>query len=229
MNEEITTTMPPSRKYAAAGMVLSLLALCLASIVAAAGPAGAASTVFGIERRLCCDQDIWSPNRLYVLRMQGDGNLVLYGAKWVAKWASGTQGNPGSVLVMQSDGNLVIYGPGNVAKWASGTQGNPGTVLEVQDDGNVVLYAPGHRAIWTTNTSTSRYSGPKLASTTGASASCSMSTERVSYVPDSRVNIGCLISDTAQDGASAYVIWKVDGWPDFRSVDVSTSGTTNFW
>lgn len=223
------TIVETRRRSIAIGIVLSLLSLCLAAIVAAAGPAAAASTVFGVDRRLCCNQDLWSPNRLYVLRMQEDGNLVFYGAQWVAKWASRTQGNPGSVLVMQSDGNLVIY-RGNVATWASGTHGNPGAVLEVQDDGNLVIYkGPAHQAIWASNTAATRFSGPKQASTTGASASCSMSTERVSYIASGRVNISCFISDTAQDGASAYVLEKIDGFPDFRSIDVSTSGNTQFW
>jgi hypothetical protein len=229
LSEALRAVVVARRKYIAIGIALSLLSLTLAAIVAAAGPVAAASTVFGVNRRLCCNQDLWSPNRLYVLRMQEDGNLVLYGPQWVAKWASRTQGNRGSVLIMQSDGNLVVY-RGNVPTWASGTHGNPGAVLEVQDDGNLVIYKePGHRAIWASNTGTTRFSGPKQARTDGAKASCSMSTERVSYLADGRVNISCWISDTKADGASAYVIEKIDAWSDIRSIDVSTSGNTQFW
>ena len=41
--------------------------------------------------------------------------------------------------------------------------------------------------------------------------------------------LASIVAAAGPAGAAAYVIWKVDGWPDFRSVDVTTSGTTNFW
>jgi hypothetical protein len=46
------------------------------------------------------------------LTMQSDGNLVLYArraAGEVARWASGTNGQPITACIMQTDGNLVLY------------------------------------------------------------------------------------------------------------------------
>ncbi|WP_371500343.1 DUF2690 domain-containing protein [Kitasatospora sp. NBC_00374] len=97
-------------------------------------------------------ESVWSPNHLYRITQQADGNLVEYAAPGNKPfWASGTGGHSGSVTQMQSDGNLVVYAPGHVAIWATGTGGHAGTVLQVQDDANVVLYAPGHAAVWATN------------------------------------------------------------------------------
>jgi hypothetical protein len=89
-----------------------------------------------------------SPDGSHVLRMQSDGNLVVYAPGNRPIWASGTNGRIGSIVRMQSDGNLVVYAPGNVAVWNSGTHGNPGSVLRMQSDGNLVVYAPGNRPIW---------------------------------------------------------------------------------
>ena len=47
----------------------------------------------------------------YALRMQTDGNLVLYDSNEIATWSTGTQ-NKGSrpyTLVVQVDSNLVIH------------------------------------------------------------------------------------------------------------------------
>lgn len=93
-------------------------------------------------------QSLLSKNSDYELRMQGDGNLVLYQGRRVL-WSSRTDRRPGAVCIMQGDGNLVIY----LSKkpiWASNTQGNPGSHLEVQNDGNVVIYTPTHQPIWAT-------------------------------------------------------------------------------
>ena len=67
-----------------------------------------------------------SSNFKYYLKMQSDGNLVIYNKKGKALWSSGTHGNPEAILSMQSDGNLVIYNKNNNAIWSSGTYGNPG-------------------------------------------------------------------------------------------------------
>lgn len=55
-----------------------------------------------------------------ILRMQSDGNLVLYAPGNVATWSSGTAGRGGPVtfVQLQDDGNLVIYGNAG-ATWAS--------------------------------------------------------------------------------------------------------------
>ncbi len=39
--------------------------------------------------------------------MQADGNAVSYDGKYVASWATGTNGNSGAYLKLQTDGNLV--------------------------------------------------------------------------------------------------------------------------
>lgn len=73
------------------------------------------------------------------LKMQDDGNLVIYDQNGKALWASNTAGNPGAYDVMQSDGNYVIYVDTPI--WSTGTDGNPGAYDVMQDDGNYVIYS----------------------------------------------------------------------------------------
>jgi hypothetical protein len=58
------------------------------------------------------------------MQLQGDGNLVVYSSGHVARWASGTQGHPGTVLAIQDDGNVVLVAPGNHPIWATNTVGS---------------------------------------------------------------------------------------------------------
>ena len=95
------------------------------------------------------------------LRMQTDGNLVLYfwlprGSQAVAEWAEPTSSwVPGTHATMQQDGNLVLYDPQWNVPWASASDPAAMTarsVLVLQDDGNLVIYAPGGRPTWASNT-----------------------------------------------------------------------------
>jgi len=43
------------------------------------------------------------------MKMQSDGNLVLYSRNDKAMWSTGTSGNHGAYMDFQNDGNLVIY------------------------------------------------------------------------------------------------------------------------
>lgn len=104
-----------------------------------------------------------SANGDYQLKMQDDGNVVLYRGS-NALWASNTVYNPYELLsdamtppfklVMQADGNLVAYGNGN-AYWSSetsyGDMFGPYTLV-VQDDGNCVIYAANGSAVASTGT-----------------------------------------------------------------------------
>ena len=108
------------------------------------------------------------------LRMQDDGNLVLYSASGKAIWdragvlkrgvkrflpkrkfsslASGQSVYSHSNayrLSMQSDGNLVEYTRTGAVVWATMTN-IPGSRLTAQSDGNVVMYAPDGGAVWHT-------------------------------------------------------------------------------
>jgi hypothetical protein len=80
---------------------------------------------------------ITSLNGQYQLRLQNDGNLVVYG-NGIPVWSLGT--TTGAVLANQCDGNLVLYNASGTALWASGTAGNGGSRLVMQNDGNLVLY-----------------------------------------------------------------------------------------
>lgn len=103
--------------------------------------------------RICCgatlrgaaNERIISKDGRYELRMQVDGNFVLYYRAVTplhATWESNTDGSGADRAVMQQDGNLVLY-RGGTAIWQSNTDGFPGGTLVVQNDGNVVIYEGG--------------------------------------------------------------------------------------
>lgn len=59
----------------------------------------------------------------YHIKMQNDGNLVLYDFNMTPLWASHTmnKGTAPNALILQEDRNLVIYDKDRQATWATGT------------------------------------------------------------------------------------------------------------
>ncbi|MFE7111857.1 hypothetical protein ACFU98_29085 [Streptomyces sp. NPDC057575] len=91
-----------------------------------------------------------SGNGRTVLRVQSDGNVVVYKDGRPVWQAPGVYPNADR-LVMQEDGNLVVYNRSGDPLWAAGTW-HKGRYLAVQDDGNVVVYDSANRPVWATNT-----------------------------------------------------------------------------
>lgn len=93
-------------------------------------------------------QQLVSPNGVYTLVMQTDGNLVLYKDGVTAKWATYTQNKNGYKTVMYK--NLLVQDGGGANVWSTNISMNAFyddvNYLNVQDDGNVVVY--GHTPIW---------------------------------------------------------------------------------
>lgn len=100
--------------------------------------------------RLNAGQSMTSPNGVYTLLMQADGNLVLRTASTVL-WASNTM-STGSYMRFQGEGNLVVYNSSNVAVWASSGGGYRCARLQVQNDGNMVIVSSDNVPVWATNT-----------------------------------------------------------------------------
>jgi hypothetical protein len=93
-------------------------------------------------QQLVCNQYLLSPNGLYKLILQTDGNLVIYNQTTnKAVWATYTNGKPVVKAVMQGDGNFVLYGSNGASYWSSRTYNYPGAFLQIQDQGNAVVYA----------------------------------------------------------------------------------------
>jgi hypothetical protein len=103
---------------------------------------------------LLTNQTLVSPNGIYELNMQSDGNLVLYyytgHGGWRAYWGTGTGGKGPSFVDMQGDGNLVVYKNTGGYTWDSGTYAGYGpATLDMQTDGNLVIYQVStNKAIW---------------------------------------------------------------------------------
>ncbi|MFE8070300.1 Ig-like domain-containing protein [Marinobacteraceae bacterium S3BR75-40.1] len=107
----------------------------------------------GVGEGLTTNQWLQSRNGDYRLYLQGDGNLVLRDTVTMdAVWASGTQGQGGTVLVLQSDGNLVLYTDAGQPVWASDTAGSGADALILSDDGTLVLQQ-GSTTLWAVNDS----------------------------------------------------------------------------
>lgn len=94
-------------------------------------------------------ESIISTNKKFSLRMQQDGNLVLYkteNGKDTAIWNSKTNVPDGStkkatIAKMQEDGNFVLYDEDRNNYWNSGTNGhNKQPFIKIQNDGNLVIY-----------------------------------------------------------------------------------------
>jgi hypothetical protein len=99
---------------------------------------------------LCKNQAWTSGNGRASLRMQEDGNFVLY-KDGRAAWQAPNTWSHGNCAVFQEDGNFVVYNSANEPVWASGTW-RKGAYLAVQDDGNVVIYNNSGHPVWATNT-----------------------------------------------------------------------------
>ncbi|MFD8012756.1 hypothetical protein [Streptomyces sp. NPDC058955] len=91
-----------------------------------------------------------STNRMS-LRMQGNGNLVVFDAKGRARWSSGTAGR-GVRAVFQDDGNFVVYDGANQPVWWSGTARHPGARLVLQNDGNLTIVSANGQTLWASGT-----------------------------------------------------------------------------
>lgn len=104
------------------------------------GPPGTA-----LPASLTVNQPVTSPNGMYRLVLQADGNLVTYDELNRPIWASNTF-LPGASALNQADGNLVLYSGGQ-PRWATMTAvGAHSTTL--QDDGNLVIRNSGKTAVW---------------------------------------------------------------------------------
>lgn len=111
---------------------------------------GLANTSIINGQSLLPGQSLYTANRFYELRLQEDGNLVLYSPNR-AIWASGTNGRKIDKLVVQGDGNVVLYDASWKPIWSSTTSATDANRLVLQSDGNTVIYgiqAPR----WATNT-----------------------------------------------------------------------------
>jgi len=99
-------------------------------------------TRFPAGDTLTAGEEVTSPNGIYTLNMQTDGNLVEYGGGRPI-WSTDTQGNSGDRAVMQDDGNLVVYSSSGAALWSSGTGGHSGTfTLVLEDTAGLVIDGP---------------------------------------------------------------------------------------
>jgi hypothetical protein len=89
-----------------------------------------------------------SANGQFTLKMQADGNLVLYDNRGGAPAPIWVRGDLRAYrLTNQHDGNLVLYDYLNQPLWASSTRGTDGSTLRLQDDGALVV-GPGASENW---------------------------------------------------------------------------------
>ncbi len=105
---------------------------------------GEASLAAG--QSLTAGQVLTSPDGVYSLTMQTDGNLVESTGTRVL-WSAGTSG-AGNKAVIETDGDLVIFSPSGADLWSSRTPGNAGSIsFGLRDDGTLIINGPG-RALW---------------------------------------------------------------------------------
>jgi hypothetical protein len=88
-----------------------------------------------------------SPNKLYRLRFQMDGNLALYRMDTdVLLWDTKTSLDHG-ISLMQTDGNFVVYDNDFNVHWQTHTKGD-GCVLSVLDSGTLEIRDKNGSVIW---------------------------------------------------------------------------------
>lgn len=111
------------------------------------------SSTIGLDPGKVLDvgQSITQPDGNLTLKLQSDGNLVLYKNN-KAIWTANTYGSGATQLIMQLDGNLVLYDGSRRPIWYTRTWGQPNSKLVLQANGNLVVYSSSNAPLWATNT-----------------------------------------------------------------------------
>jgi hypothetical protein len=189
--------------------------------------APAVSNIMTPGRALMSGQYIKSPNGVFTLAMQSDGNLVLYQNASVSPsgvwsgtpvWATGTNGKPVAFALMQTDGNLVLYNSSasptappntngnnaNNAYWASNTNGQAGAYAVVGNDGSFAIFSPSNpqSSIWHAQTKNESPVSPSTASTVISAGQSLLNTPTGSSATGSAGNA---ISNLLPSGGSVSV------------------------
>jgi len=120
------------------------------NVVAASTATYTSNTGLASGTILLPNKYIFSPDGQSILKLQPDGNLVLY-SDFAPIWSSGTFGRTPTQLIMQTDGNLVLYFA-NGSNWSTSTFGHSGAHIVMQTDGNLVMYDTNNSVIWSTGT-----------------------------------------------------------------------------
>ncbi len=125
--------------------------------LANSGPA-ASGTSIASGGTLTAGSHISSPNNLFKLIMQDDGDLVVRNpglrgsiGDGPLDWHTGTAGagsGSGYHLDMLSNGDLVVYDGSAGIVWDSGTSGHSGAHLELMPDGMLVIFDVSGEPIW---------------------------------------------------------------------------------
>ncbi|UGQ14497.1 protein kinase [Yinghuangia sp. ASG 101] len=110
-------------------------------------PTGGASSPAAPQKVLTRNDAMTSPNGDTVLRLQVDGNLVVYHLG-EPTWAADNAWPRGWRAVMQQDGDFVLFDEDGDVLWSSGTGGHPGATLDVRDDGSVVIVDRNDTVLW---------------------------------------------------------------------------------
>lgn len=152
MEEQTGRATPRGRGRRTATVVATVLALVV-TVLLGASPGTAAS---GQDRLLAGEtlepgQALVSPSGTQTLVVQPDGDLGLYDAQGLARWAAGAH-VPGAHLTVTADGDVTLVAPDGTTTWSTGTADAPGAALVVRDDGDVVVEAPDGTAVWESGT-----------------------------------------------------------------------------
>jgi hypothetical protein len=107
--------------------VIPLIGIVLVLILNAA-PADAQSYSPVIPFPWACGSCVMNANETltdsgWLVKMQGDGNLVMRNSRGTACFASNTAGHSGAHVAYQTDGNFVVYATSGTALWSSHTAG----------------------------------------------------------------------------------------------------------
>jgi hypothetical protein len=118
--------------------------------------------------QLFLNQTLYSANCSFVLKMGGDGNLVIRRVSdGAALWASNTANNAWAFASFQNDGNFALYRrDGGTALWSSNGGSTSANRLVMQNDGNAVMYTLNNTVVWASGSGSGASSCAALGSKT---------------------------------------------------------------
>ena len=100
---------------------------------------------------LYADSSMETASGNFQLRMQSDGNFVVYDKRggYTPIWASNTNGSSARIAQMMRDGTLALLDYSGNRVWTAPFTGKAGAYLALQEDGNLVVYEQDKYQVWT--------------------------------------------------------------------------------